>query len=205
MPRSLRSARAGRSVRSRASRTLTTVITPSSSTISPGVTPSPVARRRRRRRCVAPSAPSSVESEFDSSPSSEFSWVSTPSAFGLRRPRPPRRRRRLRPPRESSSSEVAALSGAAALSGTLLTTLSLTALLRAALGAFSVVAAWKIGTGIAGAFFLVLLSTASATGASTISVDLSAASDFFLLTFFTARLRGDFGSIAMAPNPLCVK
>jgi hypothetical protein len=24
---------------------------------------------------------------------------------------------------------------------------------------------------------------------------------FFLLNFFTARLRGDFGSIAMAPNP----
>jgi len=33
---------------------------------------------------------------------------------------------------------------------------------------------------------------------------LSAGADFFLLTFFTARLRGDFGSIAMAPNPLCV-
>jgi hypothetical protein len=51
---------------------------------------------------------------------------------------------------------------------------------------------------------LLLLSVASATDVSTVSVDVSAARDFFLLTFFTARLRGDFGSIAMAPNPLCV-
>ena len=136
VPRSLRSARVGRSVRSRTSRTLTTVTTPSSSTISPGVTPSPVARRRRRRRCVAPSAPSSVESEFGSSPSSVASWLSTPSAFGLRRPRPPRRRRRLRPPRESSSSEVAAATGAA-LSMAFSTGAAFAADFRGAFGAFS--------------------------------------------------------------------
>jgi hypothetical protein len=40
--RSFRSLRAGRSGRSRFSRTFTTVITPSSSMVSPGVTPSPL-------------------------------------------------------------------------------------------------------------------------------------------------------------------
>jgi hypothetical protein len=34
--------------------------------------------------------------------------------------------------------------------------------------------------------------------------ELSIASDFFELAFLAARLRGVFGSIAMAPNPLCV-
>jgi hypothetical protein len=41
-----------------------------------------------------------------------------------------------------------------------------------------------------------------ATAAS--STTTSGVSDFLLELFFTARLRGDFGSIAMAPNPLCV-
>jgi hypothetical protein len=71
-------------------------------------------------------------------------------------------------------------------------------------GAFSSGAAWKIGTGIAGAFFFDLASVASATGASITSGEFSPGTDFFLPIFFTARLRGDIGSIAMAPNPLCV-
>ncbi len=99
--RSARSGRAARTGRSRTSRTLTTVTTPSSSTLSPGVTPSEPATRRRRRRCVEPSADSSLESV----PVSSF--VVTPSAPGLRRPRPPRRRRRLRFARSSASSESA--------------------------------------------------------------------------------------------------
>ena len=107
VPRSERS-RAGRSVFSRTSRTLTTVTTPSSSMTSPGVTPSPVARRRRRRRCVVPSAFSEPSSEVSSESFSEFSCASAPSPFGLRRPRPPRRRRRLRFPRPSASSDSAA-------------------------------------------------------------------------------------------------
>jgi hypothetical protein len=45
-------------------------------------------------------------------------------------------------------------------------------------------------------FFVALL----VSGASV----LSTASDFLELDFLAARLRGDFGSIAMAPNPLCV-
>jgi hypothetical protein len=70
------------------------------------------------------------------------------------------------------------------------------------LGAASTGAAWKIGTGIAAAFFARLgVSVTSAAGVSTRSAVESALSDF-LLDFLTARLRGDFGSIAMAPNPL---
>jgi hypothetical protein len=49
-------------------------------------------------------------------------------------------------------------------------------------------------------------------GAAAVSVELSAATSTalsvlsdFLLDFLTARLRGDFGSIAMAPNPLTHK
>jgi len=71
--------------------------------VSPGVTPSPVARRRRRRRVeVAPSAESSspLSSVESSSPISVFVASTEP---GLRRPRPPRRRRRLRFPRSSES------------------------------------------------------------------------------------------------------
>ena len=72
---------------------------------SPGVTPSPEARRRRRRRWVVPSA-SVVDSSSEPSESfsSESSWPDAPSCpFGLRRPRPPRRRRRLRAERLSES------------------------------------------------------------------------------------------------------
>ncbi|CAB4633282.1 unannotated protein [freshwater metagenome] len=103
--RSLRSGLAGRSTRSRFSRTLTTVITPSSSTVSPATTSSPVARRRRRRRWVPPSEPSSVVTSSELT-SFEFS-VPVPSVEpGLRRPRPPRRRRLFRFPRSSESSFV---------------------------------------------------------------------------------------------------
>jgi hypothetical protein len=59
-----------------------------------------------------------------------------------------------------------------------------------------------MGTGIAAAFLARLGdSGASAAGVSTTSAVESALNDF-LLDFLTARLRGDFGSIAMAPNPL---
>ncbi|CAB4955558.1 unannotated protein [freshwater metagenome] len=72
-----------------ASRTLTTVITPSSSIVSPGTTPSPRALRRRRRLWVCSDESESAELSTDSlSASSEIS-------FPLRRrPLPPRRRRR---------------------------------------------------------------------------------------------------------------
>jgi hypothetical protein len=46
-------------------------------------------------------------------------------------------------------------------------------------------------------FFFVALFVSGASVVSTTSV-------FLELAFFAARLRGDFGSIAMAPNPLCV-
>jgi len=75
-----------------ASLTLTTVITPSSSIVSPGTTPSPRALRRRRRLCVtsdeSESAALSAFSVFSLSASSE---ISLPLR---RRPLPPRRRRR---------------------------------------------------------------------------------------------------------------
>jgi hypothetical protein len=62
-------------------------------------------------------------------------------------------------------------------------------------------AAWKIGTGIAAArlrvFGAVSTSDVAATsGASTLSLPA------FALLFLTARLRGDFGSIAISVNPL---
>jgi hypothetical protein len=112
----------------------------------------------------------------------------------------------LRPPRESESSPSAESEGAEEVVTFSSTSLSGSAFLAlffaAALGAFSVGAAWKIGTGIEGAFFFDLLSVASAAGV--VSTLASCSADFFLLTFFTARLRGDFGSIAMAPNPFCI-
>ncbi|CAB4371586.1 unannotated protein [freshwater metagenome] len=46
-------------------------------------------------------------------------------------------------------------------------------------------------------FFFVALFTSVAS-------ELSTASDFLEVDFLAARLRGVFGSIAMAPNPLCV-
>ena len=111
---SLRSERSGRGSRTRASRTFTTVITPSSSMVSPGVTPSPRARRRRRRLGVAPSVESSVLSCVESS---LLSSTSAPVASlpPRRRPRPPRRRRR----RASSLSSVdfSAGTSATALAG----------------------------------------------------------------------------------------
>jgi hypothetical protein len=147
-----------------------------------------------------------VDSSLESSESSVESSAeefSEPSAPGLRRPRPPRRRRRLRPPRESASSESAESFPAdevLTFSSVSLTDSDFFALfLVAALGAFSSGAAWKIGTGIEGAFFFDLVSVAST--ASVVSTLASTSADFFLLAFFTARLRGDFGSIAMAPNP----
>ena len=98
-----------RGSRTRAWRTLTTVKTPSSSIVSPGVTPSPRARRRRRRLCVAPSLASLssvVCSELSSSPSD--------SSLPLRRrPLPPRRRRR----RNSSLSPSLVLTSALASTG----------------------------------------------------------------------------------------
>jgi hypothetical protein len=75
----------------------------------------------------------------------------------------------------------------------------LAALFFARLGATeSTGAAWKIGTGIAAAFLRVFgVVSLSVVAASVTSAEVS-----LLLLFFTARLRGDFGSIAMAPNPL---
>jgi hypothetical protein len=78
--------------------------------------------------------------------------------------------------------------------------------LEARLGAV-VSAAWNTGTGIAAAFLapdlVARCGASSATGVATTSAsaDESELNDF-LLDFLTARLRGDFGSIAMAPNPL---
>jgi hypothetical protein len=77
---------------------------------------------------------------------------------------------------------------------------------RGALAGASVTsAAWKIGTGIAAARLRVfagasVLSAAGASlGASVTSATLPLTTD---LIFFTARLRGDFGSIAITVNPL---
>jgi hypothetical protein len=60
-----------------------------------------------------------------------------------------------------------------------------------------------MGTGIAAAFFVPDLGARGGASAavSVGSVETSELSEF-LLDFLTARLRGDFGSIAMAPNPL---
>ncbi|CAB4832374.1 unannotated protein [freshwater metagenome] len=182
--RSGRSVRAGRTGRSRTSRTFTTVTTPSSSTVSPGVTPSLPATRRRRRRCVVPSAESSV-------PSSVTSSLPAPSLPGLRRPRPPRRRRRLRLARSSASSLVA---GASLLTGSVVGASATAAFLRGALATGFSGADWKTGTGTGAAF----LRTAFFGSSRTISVASALAE-----AFFTARLRGVLGSIAMAPNPLC--
>ena len=92
----------GRSCFSRVSRTLTTVMTPSSSMVSPGTAPSAL-DLRRRRRCVA-DLPSSVS---PSELSCESLLVSTSSLLpGRRRPRPPLRRRR---PRLALSLEVSSL------------------------------------------------------------------------------------------------
>ena len=80
------------------SRTFTTVITPSSSIVSPGVTPSPVARLRRRRRgeeVVLDSLSSSlIAPASSSSDESAESVVSFSVSRPRRRPLPPRRRRR---------------------------------------------------------------------------------------------------------------
>jgi hypothetical protein len=58
-----------------------------------------------------------------------------------------------------------------------------------------------MGTGIAADFFARLGASVTSAALSADSVAFSELSDF-LLDFLTARLRGDFGSIAMAPNPL---
>jgi hypothetical protein len=111
----------------------------------------------------------------------------------------------LRPPRESESSESEGAelcsSEPSLLSESLLVDLGsdLAAPFFARFGATaSTGAAWKIGTGIAAAFLRVLgVASASDVATSATSGEVS-----LLLLFFTARLRGDFGSIAMAPNPL---
>jgi hypothetical protein len=111
----------------------------------------------------------------------------------------------LRPPRESESSESAdeAVSSEPSLFSTSFVA-DFAALFFARLGATeSTGAAWKIGTGIAAAFLRVL-GVVSLSVASLLFVTASVTSGevSLLLLFLTARLRGDFGSIAMAPNPL---
>jgi hypothetical protein len=61
-------------------------------------------------------------------------------------------------------------------------------------------AAWKIGTGIAAAL---RVRFGESSIAATASVESRLSSTFDLLfDFFAARLRGDFGSIAIFSNPL---
>jgi hypothetical protein len=109
----------------------------------------------------------------------------------------------LRPVRESASSlsSSATTASTASLAGA-----CFFADFGARLGATaSVGAAWNIGTGIAAAFLRDLgaasVSAAALTSTSVVWSAVGTPSDF-LLDFLTARLRGDFGSIAMAPNPL---
>ena len=126
--------------------TLTTVSTPSSSIVSPGVTPSPRARRRRRLLWVTPSL-TSLESVLSCELSSSSVATSLPV---LRLPRPPRRRRR----RNSSLSPSLLLTSA--VSVTLLVLVAGAALLVLVAGA-----AWNNGTGIDPAFLLLFLSSPS--------------------------------------------
>ena len=87
--------------------------------LSPGVTPSPRARRRRLRLGDAPSAVVSsavfFESSLESSESTLLSLSSAESFPPRRRPRPPRRRRRfassLSSPDFSAAISVATLAG----------------------------------------------------------------------------------------------
>jgi hypothetical protein len=109
----------------------------------------------------------------------------------------------LRPPRASESSESVPVEDESTFSSVSTASTFLALFFAAAFGAFSAGAAWKIGTGIEGAFFFDFASVASTAGV--VSTLASSSAAFFLLTFFTARLRGDFGSIAMAPNPFCLK
>jgi hypothetical protein len=99
----------------------------------------------------------------------------------------------LRPPRESESSPSAVgtadSSAGSAFAAAFFARFGVTA---------STGAAWKIGTGIDAAFLRVF----GAASPSVVSVSTTSEADSFFLLFFTARLRGDFGSIAMAPNPL---
>ncbi|CAB4722598.1 unannotated protein [freshwater metagenome] len=101
--------------RTLASRTFTTVITPSSSTVSPGTTPSPFALRRRRRLWVTSSDSLSLAKSADS-----LSKPSAPSLPFRRRPLPPRRRRR----RNSSLSLSLPLLSTAATAGAAFTDLA---------------------------------------------------------------------------------
>ncbi|CAB4784319.1 unannotated protein [freshwater metagenome] len=181
-------------------------MTPSSSMVSPGVTPSAL-ERRRRRRCVA----LLVESSSESEPSSDSTVVLTSSVLpGRRRPRPPRRRRRPRLAASplsslfSTSGVTTALGTAFLREGAFFSTGAASGSVALARETFAALAstgaAWKIGTGMAAAaaFFLAgLFFSTDVAGTSTIPVGACA-------TFLTARLRGVFGSIAMAPNPLCV-
>ena len=132
--------------------------------VSPGVTPSPFARRRRRRRGVdvcesSPSSEISPASKTSSVSVSRSSVVSPASLPPRRRPRPPRRRRR-KPESESESSSDAA-SGASTTSAFALTFL----------GATASGAAWNIGTGMLAAevFLVVFFSTVSTSTTSGVS------------------------------------
>ena len=135
---------------------------------------------------MTPSPPSSAPSSL--ALSCEFSSLLSLAAPPRRRPRPPRRRRR-----RFLLSSLSLLSAPSSLAADSATTSSLF-LARVARGAFAS-AAWKTGTGMEAArpFFGVLSSSPLTSGAT---------SD---LLFLTARLRGVFGCIAMAPNPLCVQ
>ena len=120
----------------------------------------------------------------------------------MRRPRPPRRRRRFRFPRPSESSESAAGNETSSTSSDVVDLADFFTFL----GAASTGAAWKIGTGIDADFLLPAFDFVTGVSASTVGLcgesDVDSALSDFLLDFLTARLRGDFGSIAMAPNPL---
>ncbi|CAB5047427.1 unannotated protein [freshwater metagenome] len=70
------------------------------------------------------------------------------------------------------------------------------AFLRGALATGLSGAAWKIGTGTAAFLRVVFLGSSLFTSVTAASA--------FADAFLTARLRGVLGSIAMAPNPLCV-
>ena len=130
----------------RASRTLTTVGTPSSSIVSPAVTPSPLARRRRRRLWV-PASAVSLSSKVATCSLSAPSAISLPLRL---RPLPPRRRRL----RNSSLSPSELLTSSVDSLFSLLTALI-------TLGVLVAGAAWNNGTGIAADFLLVFFSSPS--------------------------------------------
>ena len=136
----------GRASRTRTGLTFTTVSTPSSSMVSPGVTPSPRALRRRRRLWVTPS-----ESVVSSNSSvAELSSVSEPSLPFRLLPLPPLRRRR-----RNSSFSLSSLMDA--VTGSAFSTLAA----FATLAVLVVGAAWNNGTGIAAAFLLTFLLSPS--------------------------------------------